>query len=1427
MKIKNNYIVSVLVCTVLFLASCAEDEMADGTHSQKQDLRTVSVNFDMPADKPSFGDGTASRAALDAQPAEILLGDSTLAVSRAEGAEGGTSYYTTSDWADNDQLLVRIEAGSIQARLTLKYYDPAEGTAYAWYLIKANSYVTYTGTAFSAYNAQDVTPLFAEDTYGTDADMPISGTLTMHIDYTSTATQAEVSIIYAPDMKWSLAQVDNTVSMKQKANATTQTTAPELWTVAGNAWTTNQARLRVNTGTRNAGDVVTLTSSAFDSAWEVEPTEGEGENAKTVYTAVTDDYGDAYFYGATVDAQGNPSALTDGFLVQLTKMRVAVPQPAAPPSETRSIALDNAKKNFIITLDEPITLLEASDVVPVTLAAKQAYKLMAEDKRTASAQANLSVIDGSCEDLEFITKQIKTALAANITEFTVINELAAYNGESTEAKTVVGEAIRTCGATNGSIFLTLADETEVPESAFKACHALQSVSAPIATTIAGTAFQGCTSLTSLTFGAVVTTVGDNAFNDANTTNCDLTLHADQQAETSTLKVTAVNGQLMWAGKAWKSIKVGETQYAAVGNLLCELRDGVPVKVIDGTTYAVIDGQHDYSVTSVVVNNAVGLTPAITNFYVINQLPAYTSGTAGTVVGEAIYQLAPSVNPASTRAANFTGEISLVLADATSVPDKAFYNCAVLKTVEVGNNVPNNEITLGANAFGYATITTSVTFHKVVTGAGLTNAFTGATITNCTLYLNAEQRGISMTWAGAAWQSITLSDDTKYTIGNGVPTVEVDGAIGGKTSIVADDVTDMKSKIKVVADAAATTNVSAKVIVKNELAAYTNETENDIYAGTVVGEAIRLLTPELQPMGAETVNYKGRITLTLDNATELPQIAFAYCEALQSVTAPAVTTIGENAFALCSALTSVSLPEATNIGASAFASSRLTGELSLPAAETIGVAAFQSCTALTSVSLPNATTIRGSAFQSCTRLTSVSLPNATTIRDIAFQGCTVLTTVLFGTAVTSLGNDAFDGVPTEDCDLTLHADQLNHETYPVSASNDGKLMWAGAEWKSITVGDKVYTQETGFVKLTIGGTDYAVIDGMCGKKEGHEANDVTAVKLQIKAAVDARINDFYVVNQLGTYEKIVIIERPGREPTSLNVNTSVVGEAITAFANENTGARVSITLADATTVPESAFEGCTALSGINLNNATSIGNSAFNGCTALSGINLNNATSIGESAFYGCTALSDINWDKVASIGEYAFEGCTALTSVTTAATQIGDNAFYGCTNLQSATFTSDNTEIGHYAFYGCTKLTTLSWNKVTSIGDYAFSGCEALVEVLSSTVTTVGNFAFRYCASLKTVSLPEVTTLGNAVFRSCASLTKLTLGKVTSVNLDQYTHSFKEFNTEGCDLTLGAGQGGLSPDDDISDGIWAGMQWKSITVGGEQKYSSANAQANQ
>ena len=63
--------------------------------------------------------------------------------------------------------------------------------------------------------------------------------------------------------------------------------------------------------------------------------------------------------------------------------------------------------------------------------------------------------------------------------------------------------------------------------------------------------------------------------------------------------------------------------------------------------------------------------------------------------------------------------------------------------------------------------------------------------------------------------------------------------------------------------------------------------------------------------------------------------------------------------------------------------------------------------------------------------------------------------------------------------------------------------------------------------------------------------------------------------------------------------------------------------------------------------TTIEESAFFGCTGLTGLQLNEGLqSIGKTAFYGCSSLTNVYIpDGVIEIGDYAFGNCAKLYNV--------------------------------------------------------------------------------------------------------------------------------------------------------------------------------------
>lgn len=182
------------------------------------------------------------------------------------------------------------------------------------------------------------------------------------------------------------------------------------------------------------------------------------------------------------------------------------------------------------------------------------------DAAVESGISTLAVVSGAETDEE----AIYNAIDDGKTTFIVV-------GESID---LVGSCIQNSGAAEGTINLILADAVEIETRAFENCTVLKSVNLPKVTMveteafykcqkltsvnlpkakeIGNGAFWTCRNLTSLTFGMVITVVGENSFKNVPNGSCDLTLASGQKQSTD---YPATEGSNSWAGYTWKSITI--------------------------------------------------------------------------------------------------------------------------------------------------------------------------------------------------------------------------------------------------------------------------------------------------------------------------------------------------------------------------------------------------------------------------------------------------------------------------------------------------------------------------------------------------------------------------------------------------------------------------------------------------------------------------------------------------------------------------------------------------------------------------------------------------------------------------------------------------------------------------------------------------------
>ena len=131
-------------------------------------------------------------------------------------------------------------------------------------------------------------------------------------------------------------------------------------------------------------------------------------------------------------------------------------------------------------------------------------------------------------------------------------------------------------------------------------------------------------------------------------------------------------------------------------------------------------------------------------------------------------------------------------------------------------------------------------------------------------------------------------------------------------------------------------------------------------------------------------------------------------------------------------------------------------------------AFTYCQALKSISLQNVKSIDWYAFRECNGLETIYAPIVSSISDYAFFNCRMLKSVTLGN-ISTAGFRIFEGVPTENVDLTLSKDQKvmtgsdydgwkfdESEKYANSPDHKQR-QFLGKKFHSIKCGRKTYHQ----------------------------------------------------------------------------------------------------------------------------------------------------------------------------------------------------------------------------------------------------------------------------------------------------------------------------------------------------------------------------------
>lgn len=445
----------------------------------------------------------------------------------------------------------------------------------------------------------------------------------------------------------------------------------------------------------------------------------------------------------------------------------------------------------------------------------------------------------------------------------------------------------------------------------------------------------------------------------------------------------------------------------------------------------------------------------------------------------------------------------------------------------------------------------------------------------------------------------------------------------------------------------------------------------------------------------------------------------------------------------------------------------------------GCAAFFQCVNLKQITFPDMLIhIGGKAFGNCVKLTSINIPEGVEIiGNYAFYNCSELASV-------SIPSTFGNAVKTAKCD----------------GGNTGFNYLLGTQLWNDDGFKEIFYKCSKLANITLA-------EGIKYLGYGMFSDNTVLTNITLPTTLERMNSAFYGCTGLTNISFPEGLKEIGSLAGCTGLTTLTIPEGVTIddfYCNECTALTdIEFKGAVGTTIPERAFDGCTALKSINLFDAiTTIENFAFRNCTALAQLTMpanlskigdhsfegsgltevtmqRNMSLLGSYAFNGCKELTTINFSpNVTEIKEYTFNDCVKLKDITlpNGLIYIKDNAFNGCASLGKVTIpggvqtissgafqNSGLTEVilkegvmnlSNGSFDGCTLLKKVTFPaSMKTISGFSNTGLKEIAFAEGAAPEAIGDFAFINCDSLSTITLPaSITTIGRAAFYGCDTL---------------------------------------------------------------------------